>query len=104
MVVSSDVVREYYEFERTSTAAVQGYLQPLVSNYARNLTDRLKSLGFRGQMLVMQSNGGLIPLSQLAQRAANIVRSGPAAGVMAAARLAAQAGLTRWKICLARCS
>jgi N-methylhydantoinase A len=92
VVVSSDVVREYYEFERTSTAAVQGYLQPLVSNYERNLTERLRSLGFRGQMLVMQSNGGLIPLSQLAQRAANIVRSGPAAGVMAAARLAAQAG------------
>ena len=92
VVISSAVVREYYEFERTSTAVVQGYLQPLVSAYARNLTSRLEKLGFAGQTLVMQSNGGLIPLPQLAERAAHIVRSGPAAGVMAAARMAAQAG------------
>ena len=34
IVISTDVVREYYEFERTSTAVVQGYLQPLVTRYA----------------------------------------------------------------------
>jgi N-methylhydantoinase A len=92
IVISSDVVREYYEFERTSTATVQGYLQPLVSNYARNLSERLEGLGFKRQTLVMQSNGGLVPLAQLSTRAANIVRSGPAAGVMAAAKLAHEAG------------
>ena len=92
VVISSAVVREYYEFERTSTAAVQGYLQPLVARYARNLTANLEKLGFARQTLVMQSNGGLVPLAQLPQRAANIVRSGPAAGVTAAARLAAEAG------------
>jgi N-methylhydantoinase A len=94
VVISSDVVREYYEFERTSTATVQAYLQPLVSRYARNLSAKLGELGFGQQTLVMQSNGGLIPLAQLQQRAANIVRSGPAAGVMAAARLAAEAGFS----------
>lgn len=94
IVISSEVVREYYEFERTSTAVVQGYLQPLVSRYARNLTEKLEGLGFKRQTLVMQSNGGLAPLSQLHRRAANIVRSGPAAGVMAAAKLAAEAGFT----------
>ncbi|MGI4801138.1 MAG: hydantoinase/oxoprolinase family protein [Janthinobacterium lividum] len=92
VVTSSSVVREYYEFERTSTAAVQAYLQPLVSRYAANLQERLATQGFATQTLVMQSNGGLVPLKQLAGRAANIVRSGPAAGVMAAARLAAEAG------------
>ncbi len=92
VVTSSSVVREYYEFERTSTAAVQGYLQPLVARYARNLQSKLADRGFGSQALVMQSNGGLVPLTQLAGRAANIVRSGPAAGVMAAARLAAEAG------------
>lgn len=92
VVTSSGVVREYYEFERTSTAAVQGYLQPLVARYARNLARALSGLGFDRQTLVMQSNGGLVPLAQLPVRAANIVRSGPAAGVMAAARLAAEAG------------
>ncbi|WP_439495236.1 hydantoinase/oxoprolinase family protein [Bosea sp. (in: a-proteobacteria)] len=94
IVISSDVVREYYEFERTSTATVQAYLQPLVSRYARNLAGKLGELGFGHQTLVMQSNGGLIPLGQLQERAANIVRSGPAAGVMAAARLAAEAGFS----------
>ena len=92
VVISSAVVREYYEFERTSTAVVQGYLQPLVAGYARNLTANLETLGFNRQTLVMQSNGGLVPLAQLPGRAANIVRSGPAAGVMAAAKLAAEAG------------
>ena len=92
VVTSSSVVREYYEFERTSTAAVQAYLQPLVSRYADNLQARLVERGFGTQTLVMQSNGGLVPLEQLGGRAANIVRSGPAAGVMAAARLAAEAG------------
>ena len=95
ITVSSDVVREYYEFERTSTAAVQGYLQPLVARYAGNLAAKLKDSGYSAQALVMQSNGGLIPLSQLAGRAANIVRSGPAAGVMAAAQLGLEAGFDK---------
>ncbi len=94
VVISSEVVREYYEFERTSTSVVQGYLQPLIARYARNLSGRLHEKGFDRQTLVMQSNGGLVPLKQLPPRAANIVRSGPAAGVMAAAQIAGAAGFT----------
>ena len=92
IVISSGVIREYYEFERTSTAVVQGYLQPLVSRYAKNLLQKLGDWGFDKQTLIMQSNGGVVPVSQLGNRAAFIVRSGPAAGVMAAAELAAEAG------------
>jgi N-methylhydantoinase A len=95
VVISSGVIREYYEFERTSTAVVQGYLQPLVSRYAKNLLAKLGDWGFDKQTLIMQSNGGVVPVSQLGQRAAFIVRSGPAAGVMAAAELAADAGYDR---------
>ncbi len=95
IVISSGVIREYYEFERTSTAAVQGYLQPLISRYAKNLLTKLGGWGFRRQTLIMQSNGGVVPVKQLAGRAAYIVRSGPAAGVMAAARIAAEAGFPR---------
>jgi N-methylhydantoinase A len=95
VVASSGVIREYYEFERTSTAAVQGYLQPLIARYARSLRDRLSDWGFDRQTLIMQSNGGVIPLPQLAERAAYIVRSGPAAGVIAAARLAAESGFDK---------
>jgi N-methylhydantoinase A len=92
VVTSSSVSREYYEFERTSTAVVQGYLQPLVARYAKNLERRLAERKFTVPTFVMQSNGGLAPLTQLSTSAARIVRSGPAAGVMAAARLAGQAG------------
>jgi N-methylhydantoinase A len=92
VVAATSVVREYYEFERTSTAVVQGYLQPLVALYARNLTSKLADWGFKKEVLVMQSNGGLAPLADLDRRSAHIVRSGPAAGVTAAAELAAAAG------------
>ena len=95
IVISSGVIREYYEFERTSTAVVQGYLQPLVSRYAKNLLAKLDDWGFDKQTLIMQSNGGVVPVAQLGKRAAFIVRSGPAAGVMAAAELAAEAGYDR---------
>ena len=94
LVTATSVVREYYEFERTSTAVVQGYLQPLVARYAKNLAQKLRDWGYERDVAIMQSNGGVAPLRQLGARSAYIVRSGPAAGVMAAARLAAEAGFT----------
>ena len=94
LVTATSVVREYYEFERTSTAVVQGFLQPLVARYAKNLAAKLNEWGFDREVAIMQSNGGVAPLRQLGQRAAYIVRSGPAAGVTAAARIAAEAGFS----------
>jgi N-methylhydantoinase A len=95
VVLSSAVLSEYYEFERTSTAVVQGYLQPLVADYAARLGERLSGSGFGGEALIMQSNGGLIPASRAGEQASHIVRSGPAAGVIAATRLANEAGFER---------
>ncbi len=95
IVTSSSVIREYYEFERTSTAVVQGYLQPLVSRYAKNLHAKLAEWGFRRDVLIMQSNGGVAPLPELGRRSAYIVRSGPAAGVIAAGELARHAGFDK---------
>lgn len=94
LVTATSVVREYYEFERTSTAVVQGFLQPLVARYARNLAEKLSDWGFSREVAIMQSNGGVAPLRQLGQRSAYIVRSGPAAGVTAAARIASEAGFS----------
>jgi N-methylhydantoinase A len=95
VVLSSAVLSEYYEFERTSTAVVQGYLQPLVAGYAARLGERLSSAGFGGEALIMQSNGGLVPASRVGDLACHIVRSGPAAGVIAATSLAKDAGFDR---------
>ena len=94
LVAATSVVREYYEFERTSTAVIQGYLQPLVARYAKNLAYKLREWGYKRDIAIMQSNGGVAPLRQLGARSAYIVRSGPAAGVMAAARLAGEAGFS----------
>jgi N-methylhydantoinase A len=95
VVLATDVLAEYYEFERTSTAVVQGYLQPLVARYRDGLVAKMADFGFRREILVMQSNGGMVPVNQLDRRAANIIRSGPAAGVIASAELAAEAGFDR---------
>ena len=95
VVTSASINREYYEFERTSTATIQAFLQPLIKGYAGKLLERLDGWGFSRQTLVMQSNGGLVPAAQLGQHAAHIVRSGPAAGVTAAARIASEAGFDR---------
>jgi N-methylhydantoinase A len=94
-VTSNSVLREYYEFERTSTAVIQGYLQPLVTDYAQALVERLQEWGFSNDALIMQSNGGLIPASRAGERAGHLLRSGPAAGVIAAARIASEAGYDR---------
>ena len=59
---ATSVVREYYEFERTSTAVVQGYLQPLVARYAKNLAQKLRDWGYERDIAIMQSNGGVAPL------------------------------------------
>ncbi|MGH2948499.1 MAG: hydantoinase/oxoprolinase family protein, partial [Solirubrobacteraceae bacterium] len=95
VVTSHSVLREYYEFERTSTAVVQGYLEPLVSRYADRLVSKLSDWGFERDALIMQSNGGVVPAARMGERAAHMLRSGPAAGVIAAARLATEAGLHR---------
>jgi N-methylhydantoinase A len=94
VVTSNEVLSEYYEFERTSTAVVQGYLEPLVARYAEQLAGKLADWGYGDEALIMQSNGGLIPASNAGKRASHMVRSGPAAGVIAAAKLAAEAGFT----------
>jgi N-methylhydantoinase A len=95
VVTSSSVVTEYYEFERTSSATVHGYLQPLVTRYAEALSTKLAERGFTREALVMQSNGGVVPLRRLGSRASYIIRSGPAAGVMAACKIARGAGFER---------
>jgi len=89
---SADILPEIREYERTSTAVINSYVGPIVSAYLRRLQQRLEQLGLRAPLLVMQSNGGVMTADKAAAMPAHIVESGPAAGVIAAARLAASAG------------
>ena len=90
--LSSEVLPEMLEYERTSTTVVNAYVGPLIGRYLAVLQSRLASEGVRAPLLVMQSNGGLVSASVAAQRAVTIIESGPAAGVVAAQQLARECG------------
>jgi N-methylhydantoinase A len=89
---SSDILLEIREYERTSTAVVNAYVGPAVGRYVDTLVSRLRGSGLSGPVQVMQSGGGIMPAETAARKPAYIVESGPAAGVIACARLARRAG------------
>ncbi|MDX1546330.1 MAG: hydantoinase/oxoprolinase family protein, partial [Rhodothermales bacterium] len=85
--LSSEILPEYREYERTATTVINAYVQPLVSRYL----DRLGSVLGSRPASVMQSNGGVIGLAQASAQAARLVLSGPAGGVVGAFGLVQQA-------------
>ncbi|HET7098138.1 MAG TPA: hydantoinase/oxoprolinase family protein [Casimicrobiaceae bacterium] len=86
--LSSDVLPEMLEFERTSTTVVNAYIAPLIARYLDRLRGALAERDVRAPILVMQSNGGLVSASSATARPVTIIESGPAAGVVAALRIA----------------
>ncbi|MDG4762535.1 hydantoinase/oxoprolinase family protein [Solwaraspora sp. WMMD406] len=96
---SADVYAEAGEFVRFATAATNGYLQPVVGAYLGRLAGRLADIGHTGDVLVMQSNGGVASIEQTRDLAIGVARSGPVAGVLAAVGLAGRAGLTNLVTC-----
>ena len=92
IVLSSEVMPEYREFERTSTAVVNGYVQPVIARYLNHLEERLRERGYGRDVLIIQSNGGLMSIPTAGRLAVNTVLSGPAAGVIATAYIANAAG------------
>jgi N-methylhydantoinase A len=69
VTLGSDILREVREFERGSTAALNGYVQPIVSRYLGRLSQNLRSAGLRNELLVMQGNGGMMAASTAADLA-----------------------------------
>jgi N-methylhydantoinase A len=90
--VSSEILPEIREFERTSTTVLNAYLQPVVADYLDRLEADLAAQGFAGQLLIVQSNGGVMTVEIAKARPVRTALSGPAAGVIAAAHIAEQAG------------
>ena len=78
-VVSSDLVPLLGEYERTSTSVINAGLVPVVGGYLTRLADDLQRLGLGQPMLLMQSNGGTVPLQAVAARPVDLILSGPAA-------------------------
>ena len=85
--VSSRILRQYREFERTSTTVLNAYVGPKVSSYLNDLKAHLEHSGFHGNSLIMQSNGGTIPIEVAKQQPCRTMESGPVGGTIGAAHL-----------------
>ena len=90
--LSSDVVPEIREFERTSTTLANVYVQELVEDYLRDLEERLLRRAFRGRLAVMLSAGGIATVETASRYPVRLLESGPAAGALAAAAFGAESG------------
>lgn len=86
--VSTDITQRIREYERASTTVINAYIAGQVQGYLIGLEENLRSLGFRGALHVMQSNGGVASVATVARLPVRILESGPAAGALAAARTA----------------
>ncbi|MFC0580822.1 hydantoinase/oxoprolinase family protein [Micrococcoides hystricis] len=84
---------EIREFERTSTGAINAYIQPKISNYIARLQDGASKAGIGAPLWIMQSNGGLISPQNAEQEAARTILSGLAGGVTGAASWARMLGM-----------
>ena len=83
--LSSEVVAEIREFQRTSTTLANVYVQERVSDYLAQLHARLDKIGFRGSFFVMLSSGGIATRDTASRFPVRLLESGPAAGAIAAA-------------------
>jgi len=92
IIASHQIVPEIREFERASTTALNAYLQPKVGSYLHSLDTTLKDGGFDGEILIVQSNGGVMSVDTARALPIRTALSGPAAGVIAGAHIAVSAG------------
>ena len=93
LTVSSEVLPEIREFERTSTTVANAYVMPILDRYLSSLETGLDAFGIRAPLLTMQSNGGVMTASRARARPVQLIESGPAAGVIAAAAMARRVGI-----------
>jgi N-methylhydantoinase A len=84
--LSSEVVAEIREFQRTSTTVANVYVQERVSDYLAQLQQRLDGIGFVGSFFVMLSSGGIATRETASRFPVRLLESGPAAGALAAAQ------------------
>ena len=109
--ISSEILPEIREYDRTSTTVINVYVLPIVDRYLRNLERDLQKTGLDRTVHVMQSSGGIMPSSLAGRKSASTILSGPAAGVLGGVALATHAGVrnaitvdmggTSFDICLA---
>jgi N-methylhydantoinase A len=90
---STELTREWYEYERTSTVAANAYVGPQVTTYIRRLEGDLAGKGFSGTLYMMGSNGGLLSVERTCRQPVGLVESGPIGGCIGAGAYAEALGL-----------
>ncbi|MBM7519056.1 hydantoinase/oxoprolinase family protein [Nocardioides nitrophenolicus] len=94
--ISSEVLREYREYERSMTTLVDAAVKPKLSRYVNNIKDRLATQSGRTiPFYVMKSNGGVLSADEVVHQPITTVLSGPAAGALGAALIAKVAGFDK---------
>ena len=94
LTLSSDLLPEMKEYERTSTTVINSYVRPVVERYLTLLTGGLTDMGVTVPLTVMQSNGGLATSDIAKERPVYCIESGPAAGVVGAYHLGRRLGMS----------
>jgi N-methylhydantoinase A len=97
--ISSDVLREYREYERAVTTLVDAAVKPRMGSYVANITTRLQDVAPGVPWYVMKSNGGVLSAEEVVHQPITTVLSGPAAGALGAALVARDAGFDRVLTC-----
>jgi N-methylhydantoinase A len=95
VTLSSEVCPEVREYERTSTAVANAYVQPLMESYLARMQEALAAEGFKGTIYLVTSGGGLTAIETARRFPVRLVESGPAGGAIFAAQVAARAGESR---------
>ena len=90
--LSSEVVPEIREYERTSTTIANVYVKPITEKYLKRLVQELQHLGFKGNFFIMLSNGGICSVETAYDFPIKILESGPAAGALAASMYGIRGG------------
>jgi N-methylhydantoinase A len=81
---STELTREWYEYERTSTVAANAFVGPQVNEYIRRLESEMAGQGFKGSLFMMGSNGGLLSVDRTCRQPIALVESGPIGGCIGA--------------------
>jgi N-methylhydantoinase A len=95
VTLSHEILREFREYERTSTTVLNAYVGPRVSRYLGRFESFAEQARFAGQIAIMRSNGGTMSIAQARREPVAMMESGPVAGMIGAGRLASLLGIER---------
>ena len=91
--LSSDILPEIREYERTVATVLNAYVRPFVGRYMKSLEEALRDIGVHANLYIMQSNGGIISREFAERVPLRMLESGPAAGGLAAAHISKEKAL-----------